>query len=114
MARIVTSEEKARMYNNAHDRVKIAQEHKEKLKELGLDRLVPVKGQSLEKVSSDLKENFNEIKENFSMKKEVNDKEKEQRNKELRAKKLKELVKNFDKNREAREKREYEARRIKL
>ena len=109
---IVTDNTKEKIYKNDAD--KLTQEHQERLKSIGMDKLISIKGHGFEKQYEDLKNNFHAFEDKMGLKKEEDEKE----NKRKQAERLKiareKALKNYSKSVEEQKKREYYNRKINL
>ena len=108
---IKTDDTKKRIIKNDFD--KIHAEKQQELNELGVDRIIPLKNQSREKIIQDMEEMKNQAQERIAEKNES------RRNKNEQMKKSKRMTFNeseelYHKRKEERERKEYEARKIKL
>lgn len=111
---IITDETKKRMFNNPEERKKIAEEHQNRLKELGIANLIPAKGQNFEKIYEDVKNNSNEIYEKMIAKKENDEKIREKKKREELKIKARKAAEKYSQFLESEKKRKYNERKINL
>lgn len=111
---IVTDSTKEKKFHNPQDRAKLQEEHNQRLKEAGIDKLVRLKNQDFQKEFNDVKDNLHEFEEKMQARQEHDNKV----NKTKRLEKLAEKSRNasdaYMKYKEEEERRAYEARKITL
>lgn len=111
---IVTDSRKEKQFNNLQDRAKLQEEHRERLKEVGIDRLIGFKGQDFKKEFNDVKDNIHEFEDKMGAKQEYDDKVNKKKRLERLAEKSKHASDAYMKYKEEMERRAYEARKITL
>lgn len=111
---IITDSTKEKKFNNPHDRAKLQEEHRERLKEAGIDNLVGFKGQDFKKQFNDVKDNFHEFEDKMGAKQEYDNKINKQKRLEKLAEKSRHASDAYMKYKEEQERRAYEARKITL
>ena len=111
---IITDSRKEKQFQNAQDRAKLQEEHNERLKEVGVDKMVGLKNQNFQREYYDVKDNIHAIEDKMGVKQEYDNKV----NKEIRLQKQAEKARNagdaYMKYKEEMERRAYEARKITL
>jgi hypothetical protein len=111
---IMTDSRKEKQFNNPEDRAKLQEEHRERLKEAGIDKLVGFKGQNFQKQFNDVKDNFHEFEDKMGVKQEYDNKVNKQKRLEKQAEKARHASDAYMKYKEEQERRAYEARKITL
>ena len=111
---IITDSTREKKFHNPQDAAKLREEHQERLKEIGIDRLAKLKNQSFQKEFNDVKDNIHEFEDKMQARQEHDNKI----NKAKRLEKLAEKSRNasdaYMKYKEEQERRAYEARKITL
>lgn len=111
---IVTDSRKEKQFRNAEDRAKLQEEHRERLKEAGIDRLVGLKRQNFQQEFNDVKNNFHEFEDKMGVKQEADNKVNAAVRKQRTQEKMKNASDSYMKYQEEMERRAYEARKITL
>ena len=71
---IITDSRKEKQFQNAQDRAKLQEEHRERLKEVGIDKMVGLKNQDFQKEYNDVKDNIHAIEDKMGVKQEYDNK----------------------------------------
>jgi hypothetical protein len=67
----MTDSRKDKQFNDPRDRAKLQEEHRERLKEAGIENLVGFKGQDFKKQFNDVKDNFHEFEDKMGVSKSM-------------------------------------------
>lgn len=111
---IITDSRKEKQFQNAQDRAKLQEEHRERLKEVGIDKMVGLKNQDFQREYNDVKDNIHAIEDKMGVKQEYDNKVNKAIRLQKQAEKAKTACDSYMKYKEEMERRAYEARKITL
>lgn len=111
---IITDSRKDKQFNDPRDRAKLQEEHRARLKEIGIEGLSGLKGQDFKKQFKDVKDNLHEFEDKMGAKQEYDNKINKQKRLERLAEKSRHASDAYMKHKEEMERRAYEARKITL